>query len=734
MHSSIRDGGHYVVSAVYFGFDFPPIRPLHWVALIEAETSSVLLLRPFIDNVTGSVFEADPMTLAGGPGPRASNAALNRLRSTVTLPGLAAPVKGTQTLRGNNVRLSNVVSPKVAVPAKPAGRDFKFNARTNNFAAVNAYYNCDRVFRLVEDLGFSVADYFPGTKFPSPVDPRGHYDKNHPKGDEINAHCAGNAEGTGIGYTCFSLADTDNLKNPIGIACDWRIVLHEILGHGILYNHIGSPRFKFAHSAGDSFAAILNDPDSKARDRGATFPWLVGIPKSAKRRHDWTPADGWGWAGTIARHPFDQVKDPGGYSNEQILSSTMFRFYRAIGGDSPDVEARRFAARMACHILLGAIQTLTPATSPPDAAHFASALMKADLADWPTEGVSGGAYHKVIRWAFETQGLYQLASIKRPNNLEGTPPPVDVYIEDGRHGEYQFPAGYWNCKAIWNRHSKDGGTRHEKPVAGVTNYAYVKIKNRGSEAATNVVVRAFHSRSAAGRHFPDDWQPMMTAQLAAANVPPKSSGEILVGPFEWVPSPAGHDCMLMVASAIGDPSNIHNFSVGDSVPDWRLVPHDNNIALRSVFPVTGSDAGRLVKDFSGISFQVKNPFNKSTLMSVKAILPSFLVKRGWKISFGKAGAATFMLEPCVAQDVDIKLRAGRHFSAADVANEKHPGIEIIARANGIVVGGISFPLRHKAKQPVKHERKSRRTSKSRTAARTKSRAAAKRRRQRRARR
>jgi zinc metalloprotease ZmpB len=262
----------------------------------------------------------------------------------------------------------------------------------------------------------------------------------------------------------------------------------------------------------------------------------------------------------------------------------------------------------------------------------------------------------------------------------------------------------------------------------------VKIKNRGSEAATNVVVRAFHSRSAAGRHFPDDWQPMTTAQIAAANVPPKSSGEILVGPFEWVPSPAGHDCMLMVASATGDPSNIDNFSAGDSVPDWRLVPHDNNIALRSVFPVTGSDAGRLVKDFSGISFQVKNPFNKSALMSVKAILPSFLVKRGWNISIGKAGAATFMLEPGVAQDVDIKLRAGRHFSAANIANEKYPGIEIIARADGIVVGGISFPLRHKAKRPVKHKRKSRRAAKSHAATMAKSRAGAKRRRQRRARR
>ena len=730
VHSSIRDGRHYVVGAVYFGFDFPPIRPLYWVALIEAETSSVLLLRPFIDNVTGSVFEADPITLAGGPGPKAGNAALNRLRSSVTLTGLAPPAKGTQALRGSNVRLSNVVSPNVALPTKPTGRNFRFNARTNNFAAVNAYYNCDRVFRLVEDLGFSVASYFPGTKFPSPVDHRGHYDKNHPKGDEINAHCAGNTEGTGIGYTCFSLADTGNLKNPIGIACDWRIVLHEILGHGILYNHIGSARFKFAHSAGDSFASIINDPDSKAPDRGATFPWLVGIPESARRRHDRTAADGWGWAGIIARHPLDPDKDPGGYCTEQILSSTMFRFYRAVGGDSADAATRRFAARMTCHIMLAAIHTLTAATSPPDAAHFASALMKADLADWPGEGVSGGACHKVIRWAFERQGLYQLGGTKRPNNKTGAPPPVDVYIEDGRRGEYGFQSNYWSCHAIWNRRRKDHGTRHEEPVAGVANYAYVKIKNWGSKTATNVVARGFHCRPAAGRLFPEDWQPMKTAQIAAANVPPNSSAEILVGPFEWVPSPAGHDCMLMAVSAVGDPSNIHNLSAGDSVPDWRLVPHDNNIALRNVCPLAGVNAERLVKAFVGTSFQVKNPFNKRARMSVKAILPSFLRKRGWRIAIGKAGAATFMLERRATRDVAIGLRAGRHFSAANAANEKHPSIEIIVRAEGIVVGGMSYPLGRKAKRPIKAKR---RAAKSRAAARAKSRAA-KRRRQRRTRR
>ncbi len=576
VHASIRDGKDYVVRAVYFSFDFPPARPLHWVAIIEVETGSVLLAYPFIANVMGWVFKADPATL-GGPTANAGNAALNRWRSPVRLEGLAGPVDGTQALSGSRVTVADVSTPKVAPPTRPAGKDFKYHARSNDFAAVNAYYNVDRIFRLVEDLGFPIADYFPGTTFPSRVDHRGHFDKSRPRGNEINAHCAGNTFGTGIDYTIFALADTGDQKNPIGIAGDWRIALHELLGHGVLYNHIGNARFKFAHSAGDSFAAILNDPGSKAKDRCDTFPWLIGVEK---RRHDRTAGAGWGWNGKIGLNPFDDTLDSMGYSNEQILSSTMFRFYRAIGGDASALADKRFAARMTCHLLLAAIGSLTVATSPRDAAHFAAALSKADAADWPAQRFSGGAYHKVIRWAFEKQGLYQDADEPTPNNKEGLPPPIDVYIEDGRHGEYRYQSNYWSCPAIWNRRRNDHGTAHETPQAGVTNYAYVKIKNRGLQKATKVVVRAFHAPATAKLSFPAGWQPMRTAQRAAADVPPRSSAEIVVGPFAWVPK-RRQEAMLMVVSAAGDPSNLDNFTSADSIPNWRLVPNDNNIAQRN---------------------------------------------------------------------------------------------------------------------------------------------------------
>src|SRR5258705_8709879 len=205
--------------------------------------------------------------------------------------------------------------------------------------------------------------------------------------------------------------------------------MHELFGHGVLFNHVGSRNLRFSHSAGDSSAAILNDPGSQAPDRYQTFPWIA----VAARRHDRAVAAGFGWSGNIPLHKFDRVVDRDGYNNEQILSTTMFRIYRSIGGDSADIATQRFAARVTCYLMLSAIGTLTPATNPPDAEHFADALMTADAADWASERLAGGAYGKVIRWAFENQGMYQSSGAATPNNLEGDPPAVDVYIEDGRH-------------------------------------------------------------------------------------------------------------------------------------------------------------------------------------------------------------------------------------------------------------------------------------------------------------
>ena len=689
--AAIEEGRHYVCAKVNFALA-PQGQPvIHWVAIIEAETLSVLYLRAFVADVNGMVFRHDPMTTNGGPLPNASSASLNPVRTSVLLHGLVAPVANSQALTGNHIQVSDVELPTpVTPPTEPAGTDFNFDARTNDFAAVNAYYHGDRFFRLVQDLGFNLSVYFgPATTFPSTVDYRGLGTPTQPAGNIIQAFCTGTSGGLGLLRTTFALADIADTVHPIGIACDYRVVLHELGGHGVLYPHVNSAHLGFSHSAGDSVAAITCDPHSHAPDRFVTFPWIV----SAGRRHDRAVSAGWGWSGNIALHPFDPNLDLRGYNNEQILSTTLFRFYRSIGGDSPHLPTRQFAARYAVYLILLAISTLTPVTNPTNAAGLATALMNADLGDWTTEGQAGGAYGKVIRWAFERQGLYQPAGTPTPNNNEGAPPAVDVYIEDGRHGEYQYQANYWSCQAIWNRRHNDGGTTHQEPKLGAKNYAYVKIKNRGTQAATNVVVKAYHANPAAGLVYPNDWQPMVTAQLPAANVPPNSSAEIVVGPFEWVPSHIGHECMFMVVSGTGDASNISNMTAGDSIPEWRLVPNDNNIGQRNVFPVAGGGGRKgLLKSLDGVKILIKNPHHAAARMIVHAVLPKFLVKGGWQVTFANPGAGAFHLRVAETKTVVLKLKPGKDFTAEAVRKAKDAVIHIEAYANGILVGGISYQL------------------------------------------
>jgi hypothetical protein len=679
---AIVEGQHYVGVAVYFQLPVDPYPTLNWVAILDVATLSVLYLRAFVDHVTGMVFQVDPVTTNGGPLPSASAPSLNAVRTSVTLPNLSPP-NGTQALSGTIVKVSDVEAPTVAPPTETPGSDFDFDSRTNDFGAVNTYFHADSFFELLQSLGFDLATFFGSTTFPTPVDHRGL------GGNVVNAHCLGTTDGSGILQTAFALADTTDTTNPICIGCDYRVVLHELAGHGVLYPHVHSPNLGFSHSAGDGVAAILNDPQTVAPDRFLTFPWIPAV----SRRHDRDVASGWGYNGSIGLHPFDSTLDFGGYNNEQILSTSHFRLYRSMGGDSSTLSMRQFASRYAVYLIMRAISTLTPATNPPNAANWVTALIAADQGDWTSAGYTGGAYAKVIRWAFEKQGLYQLPGTATPNNLPGAPPAVDVYIDDGRGGEYPFQPAWWNNQSIWNRRNNDGGTTHEEPIYGVPNYAYVKIKNRGSQKATGVIVKAFHAEPGAGLDYPVDWHPMTTPQLSAADVPANNAGEITVGPFEWTPTELGHDCIFMVVSASGDASNTDNIAAGDTIPEWRLVPQDNNIGQRNVYPVAGGGGTHgLVSSFAGVKFRLRNPMASKAKMTVKPVLPAFLAERNWAVEFTNAGGSAFPLAPGASTYVVMRLRPGSEFTTADVQRAANPVIRIEAYADDILVGGMSYAI------------------------------------------
>src|SRR5262249_40426577 len=132
----------------------------------------------------------------------------------------------------------------------------------------------------------------------------------------------------------------------------------------------------------------------------------------------------------------------------------------------------------------------TPAAT---ASVFASALIDADIGTQHfSDGVMnrlGGSLHKVVRWAFQQQGLYHSGSGDR--DTPGAPPGVDIYVE----GDAAAAGGYarindWRAEpgAVWARNARDGGTGDEAPQAGVANFLYVEVGNQGAADASGVSV------------------------------------------------------------------------------------------------------------------------------------------------------------------------------------------------------------------------------------------------------
>src|SRR4029079_3164515 len=82
---------------------------------------------------------------------------------------------------------------------------------------------------------------------------------------------------------------------------------------------------------------------------------------------------------------------------------------------------------------------------------------------------------------------------------KGGPPDVDVYIDDGRHGDYQYVRNYsttdiWSRKTLYSTPPTRRGANQDLK-ANRDNYIYVLIKNRGAKGDT-AVTSAGHYRVA----------------------------------------------------------------------------------------------------------------------------------------------------------------------------------------------------------------------------------------------
>jgi len=312
-----------------------------------------------------------------------------------------------------------------------------------------------------------------------------------------------------------------------------------------------------------------------------------------------------------------------GYWTEQILSSSLFRLYRCIGGDTelvgmpdqPDPFARESASHYSVYLIMRGIQILPASTTvlanEPD--QLVSALIDADIGthQWvvtfpppphtsvPFERV-GGCVHKVIRWAFEAQGMYAVAGTI--TNAPGLPPPVDIYVPDLRpasdptpYGDIAYgPGSYIPVSLDWdvNQSGSDAPPLWQAdPNAIVVSGSNISVAvgNRGSQSAVNVQVSVWWC-AWPGSTNPPKWNdPLVTwtpcsplaslGQTVLPGAPPTN-----FGPFTFVPPPPGTRYLVLAQATCGndrantDPATLLPCSyLTTRLID--LVANDNNLGL-----------------------------------------------------------------------------------------------------------------------------------------------------------
>jgi hypothetical protein len=568
--------------------------------------------------VSARLFPQTPADLAG-PGhlvearPNRAPKNFEPHRLAMVLPGLDLVAASTDLLDdlGQVEVMQSKLLDKAAdetkeeVVAQPATVP---HARTNPFAALSGYQHARELFDTMRAYGFDPTEYFRHVSWPlrvryrAPINPGPGKDGKtvnaqvdyDPPGSDLNEWDSTTLRPLQVRFALADLKRSTSRREPLGLTADPRWSWHEY-GHVLLAASTGELELRFAHSAGDALAAIRWDPVSHLASspplRLATFPWVY-----LNRRHDRSVYAGWSWCGTYHR-PSLFYQDANrrrrkGYKSEQILSTSLFRLYRSLGGDTlasgaPDVSVRQSASDVTMYLIMRAIDSMGQASAMPTVTpdQFVTELCDADIGTWPLpSGWVGGCAHKVVRWAFEAQGLYATSDPLAVIDAPGEPPDIDVYIDNGRPDSQGFHrrGGYMPVSLDWN---VSPAPWHATGLDIVNDEVSVRVSNRGHSPATGVVVQVSFVSWPIAQPNPPAWDRTVWQSLggsAAQTVP--AGGEVSFGPFAGLPTGAGRYLILAEATCPGDLANTDpSTSLPCSTqptPIVNLVAGDNNLGLR----------------------------------------------------------------------------------------------------------------------------------------------------------
>jgi hypothetical protein len=366
---------------------------------------------------------------------------------------------------------------------------------------------------------------------------------------------------------------------PMGLAVDERWAWHEF-GHVLVYAATDQLELPFSHGVGDALAAVIGDPDSELHDdpawAGLTYPFV-----RLNRRHDRPASLGWCFCGRRSglralggKRPMKLHAD---YFEEQLFSTALFRLYQSLGGATRDDRATRWSASdYVVFLIMVAIDKVNPTTLL--AADFVKLLIDADKerasfdieATWPGEDSrpvqrKGGRVGKVIRWAFEQQGLVPDLPINEVHEGVAPPPKVDVYIR--ARAKIRHDGGYAPVPLRWREEPQLPWHAEGISVQGAE--VVVQVRDRGVAHSEAVTVHAWWA-ALVGNGNPLAWKPLA----------PQNANSDLEFRFEQ-PKTDGRYWVFAEASCKSDASNLNVGSKPPSAADelMELVAHDNNCGL-----------------------------------------------------------------------------------------------------------------------------------------------------------
>jgi hypothetical protein len=160
--------------------------------------------------------------------------------------------------------------------------------------------------------------------------------------------------------------------------------------------------------------------------------------------------------------------------------------------------------------------------------------------------------------------------ITTPRDQEG-----DLYIKDNNldDGSVASFSPWWVSPDIWVRHSDDGGTAHQNPLPGMTNYIYMRVRNRGTTTIHDINVDVYWGSAGLGLTWPSSWTPANNT-----TIPSLAPGAVVIVSVPWnTPLITGHFCLRARIDSLEDPIG----SGPDTILPTDAVRNNNNIAQKN---------------------------------------------------------------------------------------------------------------------------------------------------------